>query len=294
MKRFEKIDGVEIANFVNELMDYYSKIDDNNVTIIHKSGEQKERNNAGWYHYLSGKHCIHINIDNILNLKKAVDMGNITNKDFYCFVSLIVGHEFRHFLQARYTKDGVFLDGYTNRDILCGELIIYIKMFFDRYYLLNKGFIKFEEDAEKFAIKGSLKFLKEYYPELDPEISIVRAVKYYAYLQYRAGMVSTVPSEFNSIDKILSEIDRRIEENSRIPDLSITLGVNNPLCYKVHNYYNLDCSKLFTREFLSKYSSLKDGTKQDLLVVSRILSLINYPSESLQSFSELQKIYKRR
>ncbi len=293
MPNLERIDEEIVTAFVYDLLDYYQKFDDNSINVVHGSDENIPRNNAGWYHYKDEMHYIHINVPNILNLKNAVDAGLLTTRDFYSFVSLIVGHEFRHFLQARFAMDGIPIEGYTKKDILLNELIIYIKMFFDRYYQLNKGFIKCEEDAEKFAVKNSLEFLSNYYPELEPEVSIVRAVNFYARLHTRAGMISTVPGGSKSVDEILTRIEEHIKKNLRIPDLSKTLTVADPRHYEVHDYFGLNREAMMTPEFLRKYRSIFNGSKQDLLVVRRILNAINNPLESLESFPEMRKRFIR-
>ncbi len=293
MLDLKRIDEKAIIDFIYELLDYYHSLDGNSINIVHESDEGISRNNAGWYQYKDGEHYIHINVPNILNLESAVHIGLLDIRDFYSFISLIVGHEFRHFLQARFIKDGVPIDGYSKKDILLNELIIYIKMFFDRYYLLNKGFIKCEEDAEKFAVKNSLDFLSRYHPELIPEKTIVRAICFYAYLHKRAGMVSTVPNGCKSVDEILLKIERHIKANLRIPDLTKTLGVNDPVHYEIHKYFNLHPEEIMTKEFLEEYRSTTSGSKQDLLVARKILEVIDRPFESLESFDEMRKRFVR-
>ena len=291
MLNLKEINDEEVSRFVHELLDYYGTIDRNSINVIYEPGEKALRCNAGWYHYKNGKHYICINIPNILALKSACAKGFITIKDFYAFTTICVSHEFRHFLQARYIKDGIPLDGYSEDDILEGEAIAYIKTFFDRYYLLNKGFIKSEEDAEKFAIQNGVKVLKKYYPELEPESSIVNAVNHYAKLQINAGVISTVPLGCKTIDEILLKIEDHINNSRRIPDLNKTLSVENPIHYEIQKYYKLNHDKLFTRELFEKYNSLENASKQDLLVIKKILSSISGPKKSLKYFPELKKKY---
>lgn len=286
--RLKEINKRNVTNFVEELLDYYRTIDDNSINFIHT--ESSLRDNAGWYHYHNGKHEIHINIPNIMYLKAAVQYNRLDVDSFYAFVALCVGHEFRHFLQARYTKDGMPLEGYNKLDILYDELIIYIKMFFDKYYLINKGFIKCEEDAERFAIRNTLAFFNHYSPNFDGEKSVVRALNYYARLQENARIISTIPESCNSTAEFLTKIDERIKYNLRVPYLDATLRVQNPVCYQVQEYFGLDIDRLLSPKMIERYKILADGSKRDLLVVKRILALIKNPSESLESFPTIKRI----
>ncbi len=285
------INKKNVAAFIDELFDYYCLIDSNYEKVIYT--KNSPRNNAGWYHYYQGKHLININIPNIMTLTSLINNKSFNNIDFYTFVAFIVGHEYRHFLQTRYAKEGVYYEGCHESDILADELVIYIKMFFDQYYLLNKGFIRFEEDAEAFAIKNTLSFFKDNYSNIDSEKALINVLNYYARMQERAGIISTIPLFFNGIDDVLNRIDERIKNSRRIPSLNATLDVKNPICYEVQKMFDLDKEKMLSKLMIARYESLDDGYMQDLLVAKKILSLISYPEKSLEAFPALKKIYKK-
>ncbi len=282
--KFDKTDEKSIINFIHELLDYYAKIDNHSKNIIYTSDSLPLKNNMGWYHYTNNEHQIHINVQNILALKRKI----INVNEFYAFIAICVTHEFRHFLQARYIKDGVKLEGYNKRDILATESLLYIKLFFDRYYILNKGFIKMESDADKFAIENAFEFLNKYYPEIEAEKSIINAVNYYAYLQKQEGIALTVPAGRESVEDILYTLDYYGRTNLRIPDLNRTLVADSSINIAIQEYLGLDTSKLLTEELINKYNHMKSGTRQDLLVAESIIEVIDKKEKSLESFPTLK------
>ena len=287
MKEINEKNSIE---FANDLLDYYSEIDNQSInTILTSNDSESKRNNVGWYQHVDGKHKIFVNIPNILYLKSAVDHGEVTNDAYYAFIALCVSHEFRHFLQGRCIWEGIEVDGYGQIDVLNSQLMLYIRYFFDAYYLLNKGYVKYEEDAEKFAVNNSINFLKNHFPEMDVDAAIVNASNYYARIQSSFGAIPTLPVNCKSTDEILFKLGKRIEDNFRIKDLRKTLFVYNPNYYANHGYYGLDEDKLLSDELVQKYSKTTDGSKQDLLVAKKILSMLERPIESTEDFPVLRK-----
>lgn len=281
--------------FVYELLNYYSKIDNNSINrVLTSSDKESMRNNIGWYQHVDNKHKIFINVPNLLYLKDAIKHGDIDINTYYAFISLCVSHEFRHFLQGKCIWDGEEIDGYGQKDVLNSQLMLYIRFFFDAYYLLNKGYVKYEEDAEKFAIKSSYDFFNKNYPNMSAEKAIVNASNYYAEIQSRQGAISTLPRNCNSIDELISKIDIRIKDNLRINKLDETLRVFNPKFYANHIYYGLDENLLITDELIDMYSKISNGNEKDLFVVKHILSNLDNPIESLEEFPLLKKKYLSR
>lgn len=289
MKEINEKNSIE---FAKNLLDYYSQIDNGSInTILTSNDELSKRNNVGWYQHVDGKHKIYINIPNILYLKKAVDRGIVTVEAYYAFIVLCVSHEFRHFIQGRCIWDGLDIDGYGQDDVLNSQLMLYIRYFFDAYYLLNKGYVKYEEDAEKFAVVTSYNFLKYYFPTIDVDSSLISAVNFYAHIQRSSGGIPTLPIDCKTIEEVIKTIDGRINDNLRINDLRETLFVYNPKFYVNHGYFGLDENKLLSNELVEKYSKLTDGNEQDLLVAKAIISSINKPVESMDEFPVLKKRY---
>lgn len=289
---FKTINEKDSIKFVDDLLGYYSSIDSGSInTILTSKDSESQRNNVGWYQHIDNQHKIFINVPNMLYLKYAIDRGELDYDAYYAFLTLCVGHEFRHFLQGKCIWEGIEIDGYGQKDVLNAQLMLYIRYFFDAYYLLNKGYVKYEEDAEKFAIINGIEFLKNNFPNINAEKAMIDAVKYYANLQSRDGIISTLPEDCNSVEEILSKIDNRIRDNLRINDLTQTLFVHNLRYYGNHGYFGLDEDKLLTNELIEKYSKINDGNKQDLLVAKSILSLLEKPVESLEEFPILRKKY---
>ena len=279
--------------FVDNVLNYYSQIDDGSInTILTSKDYESQRNNVEWYQYIDNQHKIFINVPNMLYLKYALDRKEIGYDAYYAFLTLCIGHEFRHFLQGRCIWEKMEIDEFDQKDVLNAQQILYIKKFFDAYYLLNKGYIKFEEDAEKFAIVNGINFLKANFPDMNADNAMLDAIQYYANIQSRGGIVSTLPLNGNSIEEILFNLDDRIMKNWRIKDLTQTLCVFNPKCYSNHFYFDLSEDKLITEELMESYTKINDGNKQDLLVVKQIISLIKKSEESLEEFPTLKKYLK--
>lgn len=289
---FKNVNEKESVSFVSDLLDYYSTFGSSSInTILTSKDVESRRNNVGWYQHVNDQHKIFINVANILYLKYAIDRGEINNDTYYAFITLCVGHEFRHFLQGKCIWDGIELDGYGQKDVLNAQLMLYVRYFFDAYYLLNKGYVKYEEDAEKFAVKSGIEYLKKTFPGMDADKAMIDAVRYYAKLQSAGGIISTLPENCNSIEEILAKLDIRIKDNLRIKDLTKTLFVYNTNYYDNHSYFGLDEDKLLSKKLIDSYSKIKDGSEQDLLVVKAILSLLEKPDESLDEFPTLKKVY---
>ena len=275
-----------IISFILDLFDYYKQIDDNSINVIYYG--KASRGNLGWYFYNDSKHEIHINAPMCIYLKSGIEQGIININDAYAFISMCVGHEFRHFLQSRYTHDGIKLEGYNQNDVLRDELINYIKLFFDNYYLLNKAFLKPELDADKYSIVSSLDFLNKYNIEMDAKKSILNALRYYRLLQLDASGFSTIPHS-NSMDEIINYIDRQIKINKRIPDLAKALTSKDLACQRNREVANLNHSKFYSQSFFDEYETLKSGYKRDLLVAKQILYSIDNPNSTLEKFPAMRK-----
>lgn len=292
---FKEISEQSAIHFTNKLLNAYKKIDNGSMdTILTSQDFESFRNNAGWYQHVSNQHKIFINIPNILCTKFAVERGIIDSDVFYALLTLCTGHEFRHFLQGRVIYEGQEMDGYNQEDALNLDLMLYIRFFFDAYYQLNKGNMKYELDAEKFAIINGINYLKENYPSMDAEKSMLEAINYYANIQSGGGINSTLPLGCNTLDEVIQELQNRIKNNERIPVLNRTLFVSNPRFYKNHLSFGLEEEKVITKGLLQEYYDEKDGSKRDLLVVKRIITLLEHPEESLGDFSQLKKRYKEK
>ena len=289
---FKTINEKDSIVFVDNLLGYYSSIDNGSInTILTSKDSESQRNNVGWYQHINDQHKIFINIPNTLCLKYAIDRGELDYDAYYAFLTLCVGHEFRHFLQGKCIWEGIEIDGYGQKDVLNAQLMLYVRYFFDAYYLLNKGYVKYEEDAEKFAVINGIEFLKNNFPNMDAEKAMIDAVGYFANLQSCDGIISTLPEACNSVEEIITKIDGRIRDNLRLNDLTQTLFVHNPRYYGNHGYFGLDEDKLLTHKLIEEYSRINDGSKQDLLVAKAILSLLEKPVESLEEFPVLRKKY---
>ncbi len=292
---FRKVGEKESIDFVRNVLDFYSTRNRGSTNVILTSADvESNRNNAGWYNHNHYNHQVFINIPNILLLNGAIDKGYIDNDTYYAFLTLCVGHEFRHFLQGKCIWDDESVDGYNKEDAFNTELMLYISSFFDGYYKLNKGYIKSEEDAEKYAIQEGIAYLKENYPGFEAEAAMMQAIKYYAYIQSCGSGVSTLPRNCNSIKEVISFLDRRMEENLRISNLRKTLSVYNPILYLNHIGFSLNKNKLLTPQLIDTYPMLHNGSAQDLLVVAAILSQIKRAKESLNEFPDLQKVFFKR
>lgn len=289
---FKKINEKMAVDFTDKLLDSYRKIDDRSInTILTHRDVEACRDNVGWYQHADTSHRIYINIPNILCAESAVERGKMDNDGFYAFLTLCVGHEFRHFLQGRVIYDGEEIDGYTQKDVLNAELMLYIRFFFDAYYLINKGYVKYEVDAEKFSVIKGIEYLKSEYPNMDAEKSMLDAVNFYADIQASGGVASTLPLGCNSLDEVIKELENKINNNERVPNLDETLFVHHPRFYQNHASFGLDEDMVITTKLLRDYYNESSGSQRDLMVVKRIISLLERPEESLDEFPHLRLSY---
>lgn len=289
------INEKQAVDFTKKLLDFYKTIDDGCCdTILTQRDIESKRNNVGWYQHVDNQHKLFINIPNILCAQFAVERGIIDYDGFYAFITLCTGHEFRHFLQGRVIFEGQEVDGYTQDDVFYSELMLYIRYFFDAYYLLNKGNVKYEVDAEKFSIINGIKYLKTNCPNMNAEKSMLDAINFYANIQTQGGIISTLPLGCTSIDEVIQELQKRIKNNERIPELDRTLFVHNPIFYQTHDSFGLNGDCVITKELLQEYYDEKSGSQRDRMVVQRIISLLEYPEESLEEFPQLKKRYKEK
>ena len=289
------VDEKTSISLANELLEHLSKFQSGSKNIILTSDDPEcLRDNVGWYQHIGDEHIININIPNILCYNMFIDKGLVDTNSYYAFLSLCVGHEFRHFMQGGCIWEKREIDGYGQNDVINAQAMLYVRKFFDAYYLLNKGFVKYEEDAEKFAVKNALEFLKTKFLDMDVEKAIVDAVRMYANIQSQGGIISTLPCNCENIDEIVSQLDERIEKNTRITPLSDALFVYNYKYYANHNYFALDENMLLTEKLIEDYGNLNDGSKQDILVAKSILSQIQKVEESLDEFPTLKEHYLQR
>ncbi len=292
---FKNINEGQVVDFTKSLLHSYKMIDSGSSdTILTYKDIEAHRNNVGWYQHVDNQHKIFINIPNILCAQFAIENGIIDYDGFYAFLTLCIGHEFRHFLQGRVIYEGQEIDGYTQADVFNSELMLYIRYFFDAYYLLNKSNVKYEIDAERFSIINGIKYLKDNYPSINAEKSMLNAVNFYANIQSQGGIMPTLPLGCNSIDEVIQELQNRINYNERIQELEKTLFVYNPRFYQTHVCFGLDEDSVITKDLLQEYYDEKDGNKRDLLVVKRIISLLELPGESLEEFPQLRKRYNEK
>lgn len=288
----KKITEENSIEFINNFLDYLKMIDSNSVNnIITSDNPLCTRNNTGWYRYEDNKHTVNINVPNLLCAKSFVDRKMLDITSYYAFLALVVGHEFRHFLQGKCIFDGEEIEGYGQKDVLDAELMLYIRYFFDAYYLLNKGNVKYEVDAEKFGVVTGLKFMEENFPNIWSEKAMVKAVNFYATIQNNGFGEPTLPLGFDTTEDIINELTRRLDINGRVDDLTESLFVTSPYRYEVHERFGLDESKVLTPELIEQYRSLTNGSERDLLVTERIMSLLERPAYSLEEFPKLKKIY---
>lgn len=289
MLNFKKINEKDVVEFSHNLLDYYSEIDNHFTGRVLESGTETLKRKSGWYQYQDGSHVININVPNIMRLKDA-SVASLDEEGFYGFLTFIVGHEYRRFLQARHNKDGVEIGGYSDKDILNDELIFFIKMFFDEYYIANKGFFKPEVDADKFALEHGWGYLT-YFPELDVNWALGNAADFYARLQHRASSnnSSTIPIGFSSLDEIVAYMERHISLNLRCFSIESTLDSKNPDCLGMQRFYDISREKILDEKLIKEYRQLTNGTMRDLLIANEIIKKINNPEEALETFPEMRK-----
>ncbi len=292
---FKQINEKQAINFVNKLLTFYKRIDNGSLdTILTSRDVESQRNNVGWYQHIGDQHKLFINIPNMLYAQSAIEQGMMDYDGLYAFLALCTGHEFRHFLQGRVIYEGQEIDGFTQEDVFNSELMLYVRYFFDGYYLLNKGNVKYELDAERYSIISGIKYLKETYPCIDAEKSMLDAVNFYAGIQSQDGIISTLPLGCKSIDEVIQELQKKIKSNERIPRIDKTLFVHSLRFYQNHLYYGLNDEQVITEELLQQYYNEPNGSKRDLLIVKRILSLLKRPEESLEEFPQLKMRYRNK
>lgn len=275
------INEKDTLRFIHKILEYYSAIDNSCINVILTDKDQITRNNVGWYQHIENQHKIFINTPNILGLKEIVESGIIDLNTYYALITICVGHEFRHFLQGKCIWDNHEIKDFTKMDAFDAQLMLYIRYFFDNYYLLNKKYIKYEEDAELFTIKNDLFLLKDIFPNIASEKAMVNAVNYYAEVQNYNGISSTLPKNCTSLPEIINKITQNIRDIKRIVDLTKSLSVNNSNYYMNHLYYGLSEEDMLTQQLIKKYANCSDDTKQDLLVVKALLANLEKPIESL-------------
>ena len=288
----KNISEKQTIEFVKELLDYYGQTCSGSNNIIYTSNDiESSRNNVGWYRHENNEHQLCINVPNMMYATYYVQQKIISIEDFYAFVALCTGHEFRHFEQGTCIYNGKEIDGFNNEDAYNAELMMYIRSFFDSYYLLNKGYVKYEVDAEKFAVENGVKYLKEAFPNINADRSMVNAVNFYAMIQHDVFGLPTLPLGCGSIEEITDNLTKRIGNIKRIPNLQETLRVHNPYHYQNHNYFNLDEDRLLTPGLIQKYRDLDDAVKQDDLVMQTIFYSIDKKEESIENYPRICKRY---
>lgn len=267
----------KLSLFALDLLEYYSDIDNHSKNIILTSRDNmSHKSSVGWYKYVGKEHFIYINIPKIKSL--------CSNKDLYAYLTLCAGHEFRHFLQGRVIWDKQISD-YSIEEATQEQILLYISMFYDAYYYYNRQYLKYELGAFKFAIVNGMIYLKEKFPNMDVETSMLNAVKLY----FKIDDIN----ECKSIDDVIATLDNRMEENIRINDLSKTLTVYNSKVYANHGYYGLK-DNLLNQELINNYNSLESGSDKDYLIFKTILSSLDKPVDSLKKYPMLKTKYLKK
>ncbi len=287
------MDQVEkkVYGFVKDYIDYLKKGDDNfKLNIFTSKDIESRRDNVGWYNYNKG-HIININAANLACATYFIGNGLFDIDAFFAFITLGVGHEYRHFMQGTVIYDDKTLEGFTKEDAIDAHLVMYIRYFFDAYYLLNKGNIKYEIDAEKFGVISGVKFLEDYNPNVDAKKAMLNAVNFYANLMSRGFIEPTLPLDNRSYEQIVERLNNNLGNDQRCNDLDCTLRVYDQGRYMLHEEYGLDEYKVITPELIYQYRNLNNIVDKDLLVANRILSLLDKKEESLEQFSCIQSLF---
>lgn len=282
---------MKLYGFVRDYIDYLRQNQDNFVLNIYTSNDMEAmRNNAGWYQYNNG-HIINLNVYNLACSAGYIGNGLVDIDSFFALATLIVGHEYRHYSQGKCIYDGVSIDGFTNDDAIAAHLMMYIRYFFDAYYLLNKGHIKYEVDAEKFGVVEGVKFLNAYNPGMDAKRAMKNAVNFYANLVAHGFGEPTLPENSKSYDEIVRRLEFNLNNNTRNNNLGETLKVYRKQFYDNHDTFGLDKDKVITDNLLKEYQNLDNGFDKDLLVANRILEVLHFPEESLEQFGRIKQLY---
>ena len=281
-----------LVEFTSNLLDYY-KVIDNRLVINQYTSKDPEsaRDNVGWYRFDEGQHTVNLNIVNMLCAQFGIARGELDLESFYAFVTLCTGHEFRHFLQGTCIYDEKPIDGFDLKDSFNAEVMMYIRQFYDAYYLMNKGYLKYEVDADRFGVIEGVKFLKENFPNMDAKKSMTDAVNFYDNIQKRGVVLPTLPLGCKTYEEIVTAIAEKLRVNKRVP-LDESLFVYNTAFYQNHHNFGYDEEKAITEEVVREYNSLKDGSKQDLLIAKRILQSLEKPMGTVEHFPHLCKKYK--
>lgn len=289
------IDESSIKNYLNDYMDYLKTRDNTVKTIfVGPEDEESERNAGAWYNREpeTGDHRIFFNMPNLDCLLYYLANNEISIDQFFGILTLFVGHEYRHFEQGRCMWDGKCVDGFNLQDGLETQMVLYIRYFFDVYYSRNKGYLKCEEDAELFAIKNGIDFIKDKFPRINAEKAILDSANFIGSLNGEiAAIGGTLPYHSDSIDELVKELNRRIEENYRHPWLPATLRVSSLERLALQVKYGIDYEALMTDEFIYGYKDLKGGYNMDLYVVKRLLGIVNDKEKSLREFNILKDKY---
>lgn len=263
--------------FIRDLISYLEEIDDTKLRINNLSKRDKlsSKKNFGWYKYVGREHNLTFNIPYILSyvnhLKDKMD-----TETYYAFLTLIVIHEYRHYMQGAAIYNNKQVDELSQDDILNTERILLIKFFYDAYYYLNKNDFKYELDALKYAIITGTKYLDEKYPNINASRAMLNALKIYE-------------KEFATTDAV-TKIDEKMKSASRV-DLNDSLIVVNPKIYGNHGYYGLEHDKLFTEDLISQYATEEDVLKKDKILYDAILSSCTKPYDVVTKYPALRKEY---
>ena len=282
---------MKVYSFIKDYMDYLKKDMDNfKLNIFTSKDIEACRDNFGWYQYNNG-HIININAANLTCASYFIDNGLPDVDSFFALIALAVGHEYRHFMQGTVIYDDQTIEGFNSLDATHAHLVMYIRYFFDAYYLLNKGNVKYEIDAEKYGVEEALKFLSDYNPGMDVKKAILNAVNFYANLMSHGFIEPTLPLRNKSYEEIVERLDARILNSSRDNDLEKVLRVCDEGRYQNHVYYGLDESKVINESLKEQYSKLNNSFDKDLLVADRIISLLDKKEESLEQFRCIQPMF---
>lgn len=288
----KKVDQFEAVNYVRDLLDnYQGPYDEYSRIIITNDNIDSRRANTGWYRHVNNRHQLFINVPNIL---KIAEVTKLNKKQTYALLTLCCGHEYRHYLQGKVAYDDERVEGFDQNDAFNDELMMYIRCFYDLYYLKNKNSVKSEIDAELFAIAKGYRYLKGLFPKDDVEKIMSKAIDSYAKIQNSGVIASTLPIGLKKLVDVYDYLLHQLESNNRIANLSKTLLVHNSKLKNIHISYGLNESKLLSSKLMNSYACEKKGEVRDRMVVKGILSSLKYPEESLEEFPRINEKYKNR
>lgn len=289
------IDENTIRRYLSDYLDYLSVRDNNFKRIFIENGDSEGLRNAGaWYnrHPDTGEHRIFLNLSNLDYLLYYLSENEIGADEFFGILTLMAGNEYRHFEEGRSMWDGVPKEGFTLQDGLETQMVLYIRYFFDVYYKRNKGYLPFEENAVLFSIKNGIDFIKEKFPNVDAEKAILDSVNFLGSLHGEiAADGNTYPYHSDSIDDLIKELNRRIDENYRHPWLPATLRASSEARLALQREYGIDWRSFMSDEFIYGYKDIEGGYNKDLYVVKKILDTVNDKEKSLREFNILKGKY---